>query len=100
MPGYVIAQYTVNNPEPLTEYTAKVRPTIAAHQGRVLVADGDVDLREGALPGQRTVVLEFPSKKAAQGWYDSPEYQAILPLRVNNSTGCLTIVDGFVPPAS
>ena len=100
MPGYVITQYTVTNPDPLVEYSGKVRATIAAHKGRLLVADSDADLREGTQPGQRTVVLEFPSKEAAQGWYDSPEYQAIVALRADNSTGCLTIVDGFVPPTS
>ena len=27
------------------------------------------------------VVLRFPSIQAAHGWHDSPEYQALIPLR-------------------
>jgi uncharacterized protein (DUF1330 family) len=40
------------------------------------VAGPSGDVREGE-PGVHTVVLRFASKEAAQGWYDSPEYQAI-----------------------
>jgi uncharacterized protein (DUF1330 family) len=44
------------------------------------------------------VVLRFPSKEAAQGWYDSPEYQAVVHLRTDNSRGTLVICDEFVMP--
>ena len=33
--------------------------------------------------------------EAARAWYNSPEYQAILPIRLANSEGCFTIVDGY-----
>ncbi|MBT7542087.1 MAG: DUF1330 domain-containing protein, partial [Gammaproteobacteria bacterium] len=36
------------------------------------------------------VVLEFPDNQALQGWYDSPEYQEIHPLRADNSEGHVT----------
>ena len=55
------------------------------------------DVREGE-PGVHTVVLRFASKEAAQGWYDSPEYQAIIHLRTDNSRGSLVICDEFVRP--
>jgi uncharacterized protein (DUF1330 family) len=41
------------------------------------------------------VVIEFPSREAAEAWYHSPEYQAILPHRKANSEGHIAIVDGF-----
>jgi len=40
------------------------------------------------------VVLAWPDRAAAERWYNSPEYQAILPIRLANSTGVMTIVDG------
>ena len=36
---------------------------------------------EGAWHGTRTVILEFDSPDAARAWYNSPEYQAAIPLR-------------------
>ncbi len=45
--------------------------------------------------GNRRVVIEFASREAAETWYNSPEYQAILPDRINNSEGHIAIVDGF-----
>ena len=40
-------------------------------------------------------MLEFPDKAAAVGFYNSPEYQEILPLRLANAEGSVAIVDGF-----
>ena len=46
-----------------------------------------------ALPS-RTVVLEFPSVKAAKAWYNSSEYQEIIGIRHANATGFAQIVEG------
>jgi uncharacterized protein (DUF1330 family) len=40
------------------------------------------------------VIVEFPSREAAERWYRSPECQKILPLRLKSGTGNLVIVDG------
>jgi uncharacterized protein (DUF1330 family) len=44
------------------------------------------------------VVLEFDSPAQAMTWYNSPEYQAILPHRLRNTTGRAICVAG-APPA-
>ncbi len=41
--------------------------------------------------------MEFPNITAAQNWYNSPEYQRILHLRVNNVISDLILVDGVSP---
>ena len=41
-------------------------------------------------PEHLSVVLRFPDMAALRGWYDSPEYQKILPLRTDNSEGIVT----------
>ena len=48
---------------------------------------------EGA-PPKRIVVIEFPDKRAAEGFYRSPDYQEILPLRQRCSIGRFFIVEG------
>jgi uncharacterized protein (DUF1330 family) len=45
------------------------------------------------------VVLRFPSQDAAQGGYHSPEYQAVVNPRADNSRGTLVICDEFVMPS-
>jgi uncharacterized protein (DUF1330 family) len=50
---------------------------------------------DGHVSPARHVVIEFPSREQAQAWYDSADYQSILPLRLNNSTGYLALVDGM-----
>jgi hypothetical protein len=48
-------------------------------------------VHEGEWPFQRFVVVEFPSREAAEAWYRSPAYQKILPLRLKSCTGNLVI---------
>lgn len=40
------------------------------------------------------VVIEFPDGASAAAWYDSPGYQEILPLRVDNSTSIAALLEG------
>ena len=46
------------------------------------------------MAGARLVVIEFPSRAAAEGWYKSEMYQKIIALRHKSSVGNLVIVDG------
>lgn len=95
MAGYVIVDVDVRDPEGYTAYTGQVPATVAAYGGRFIVRGGPYETREGNWQPQRIVVLEFPDIAAARAWYDSPEYQAILPIRQANShCNFLTIVDG------
>ena len=55
---------------------------------------GDMEVREGTWPG-RTVVIEFSDLAAARAWYNSAEYQEILPFRLASSRGEAILVDGF-----
>lgn len=98
MAAYFIAKYNVTNPEGFAAYGAAVRPTFAGHDVEFVAVDPASDAIEGS-PYQTTVVLKFPSKEAALGWYNSPEYQAIKHLRIDNTEGDAVLVEGFAPPA-
>ncbi|MDP5334457.1 MAG: DUF1330 domain-containing protein, partial [Paracoccaceae bacterium] len=37
----------------------------------------------------------FPTREQALAWYNSPEYQAILPIALRSSRRDLVIVDGI-----
>ena len=98
MAAYVIAQMTVHDLALYREYAAKVPATVAAHGGRFLVAADSADVREGEQPYPRTVIGEFPTLEAAQRWYESPEYQALAPLRQAAANGTVFMVEGFSVP--
>jgi uncharacterized protein (DUF1330 family) len=97
MSVYVIAQGKIENRGLLDQYGAKVGPTIKAHQGRIVAFDEEPEVVEGSIEHPRTVILEFPSMTAFHAWYDSPEYQEILPLRLKSTPGTLIIAKGFTP---
>lgn len=92
--GYVIGQMLITDPEQYEKYRAHVMETVLAHGGEFLVRGGPQEVIEGTPPGPRSVVLRFRSVDAAHGWYNSPEYQQIVPLRQGASNGALTIVQG------
>lgn len=99
MPAYVVASVEVTDPEAYQAYTAQVLGTLERHGGRFLVRGGNLESLEGGeWFDSRLVIIEFPDKQAAQRWYASDEYQRILPIRQQNSTGKLVLVDGYVPP--
>jgi len=92
--GYVIAQITVTDPETYPKYVAMVQPTIDHFGGRFLVRGGRAESHEGTPPGDRNVVIEFPSYEAAVGWYHSDVYAEAKALRQLASTSVQTIVEG------
>jgi len=71
---------------------------IARFGGRYHVRGGAAQLLEGpGGPARRVVVVEFDSPERLMEFYNSPEYQAILPHRLNNSTGRVLCVTGIEP---
>jgi uncharacterized protein (DUF1330 family) len=94
MPAYFVAELEVTNPAGYEPYRAAVPGTIAQYGGRYLSRGAATELLEGGPEPKRIVILEFADAAAVKRWYDSPEYQKILPLRLANSTGRAFIVEG------
>jgi uncharacterized protein (DUF1330 family) len=95
MPAYFVAELDVTNPTGMEPYRAAVPATIAQYGGRYLSRGGAIELIEGGPEPKRIVILEFADAAAVKRWYNSPEYQKILPLRLDNSTGRAFIVEGI-----
>lgn len=75
------------------DYLEQVEATVRPYGGKWL-ANGEVTVVEGAWPGL-VVLMEFPDRDAVERWYNSPEYQAILPLRVNNAISDIVLIDSL-----
>jgi uncharacterized protein (DUF1330 family) len=91
--AYVIAEIEVTNPDGYAEYAPLANASVLRHGGRFVVRGGPSEVIEGDWAG-RIVVLEFESLDAARAWYDSEDYQACLPLRLQNSKGRMIAVEG------
>ena len=94
MPAYFIAELDTTNQAGMDPYRAAVPATIAQYGGRYLTRGGATELIEGGPEPKRIVILEFADNAAVKRWYNSPEYQKILPMRLDNSTGRAFIVEG------
>ncbi|NMO49934.1 DUF1330 domain-containing protein [Actinoplanes sp. TBRC 11911] len=77
------------------DYLEQVEDTARPYGGKWL-AMGDVEVIEGAWPGT-AILMEFPDRTAADTWYHSSEYQAILPLRLTSAVSDIVLIDS---PAS
>jgi uncharacterized protein (DUF1330 family) len=95
---YVIAQMSVHDVAKYGQYGAGVPATIGRYGGKILVAN-DIEVKEGSPAYPRTVMGEFPDMESARKWYESPEYQALIPLRQAGSNGVLFMVEGLTMPS-
>ena len=94
MPAYFVVELETTNAAGMEPYRAAVPSTIAQYGGRFLTRGGATELIEGGPEPKRIVILEFADAAALKRWYNSPEYQKILPGRLANSTGRAFIVEG------
>ena len=94
MAAYLIANVDVHDTDAYEAYRSRTGDIVKRHRGRFIVRGGNVQLLEGESGVHRLVVIEFPDVGAARGFYDSPEYQAIIPLRTGVSDATLFIAEG------
>ena len=94
MTAYVIAAETVTDEAMFDEYRKQVPATLTPFGGKFVVRGGKVTVHEGEWPHPRTVIIEFPSRAQAEGWYKSADYQKIIQLRRKSSVGNFVIIDG------
>jgi uncharacterized protein (DUF1330 family) len=77
----------------IVEYLQRIDATLQPFDGHFIVHGGQPDVLEGTSPGT-LIVIEFPDRAAAEQWYASSDYQAILPLRTDNADGTVFLIDG------
>ncbi|CAD5278646.1 conserved hypothetical protein [Bosea sp. 62] len=77
----------------IVDYIKRIDETLVPFGGRFLIHGVTPEVMEGPWEGD-LVVIAFPDRDAAHGWYASPAYQAILPLRTRNSRSAAIIVAG------
>ena len=94
MSCYFIARITVHDPVGYGRYLEGTDAALARWGATVLAVDESAIVLEGAWPGTRTVLIEFPDEASASGWYASAEYRAIARHRWSSSEGDAVLVHG------
>jgi uncharacterized protein (DUF1330 family) len=92
-PAYVVAEVAIHDPDAFArDYAPKVAGTLEPYGGRFLTS-GKLTALEGSIP-QRFVIIAFDSVEKARAWYDSQDYQQLVPIRQKTSTSTLFIAEG------
>jgi uncharacterized protein (DUF1330 family) len=95
MKAYLIAVETVHDDAMFADYRKRVGSTVKPFGGQFIAAGGKLTVLEGQWQHPGTVIIEFPSRESAEGWYSSAEYQEIIDLRLKSTNGTLVILDGI-----
>jgi uncharacterized protein (DUF1330 family) len=100
-PAYVIAEVEkdptkIEDPAASRRYAEEAPKSLAPFNGQYLVraGGGKIQALEGEAPKGYIVVLGFESLEKARGWYNSPAYEAIKPIRQNSTKSRIFIVEG------
>jgi len=92
--GYWIAHVDVSDMDTYRKYMAGIQGPLAKYGARYLVRAGAISHAEGGSRA-RTVIIEFPTFKAATDCYLSPEYQEIRKIRLGVAEADVLVIEGY-----
>ena len=81
MSAICVGQIRVKDAEAWEQYRSRVGATITQYGGTILFRGQQARLFSGAMSHEKVVALQFENIDAANRWHDSPEYQALIPIR-------------------
>ena len=97
-PAYFMVQVKAKNLEELSVRYAQAAIASLIKMGGQMIAGSPVStVLEGKWDGSWAAILKFPSMEMAQAWYNSPEYQPLKELRINELTegGQILLLEGM-----
>jgi uncharacterized protein (DUF1330 family) len=96
MATYLIVDTLLDKPELYEEYKLKAKPLVEQYGGEYLARGGQLTLRETDLwSPTRMVLIRFPDADTANRFYDSAEYQAILPISRQSARRTMIMLEGI-----
>lgn len=78
--AFVVIDLTVKDPEKMKQYGQIAKKLIAENGGK-FIANSEVEVLYGHSGFKLKAIVEFPDAESAKAWYNSPEYQKIIPTR-------------------
>jgi len=92
--AYVIGHITVKDAEKWNEYRNQVPATLEPWGAELVLRGKLASILAGEHTHTDTVVIRFPDMEAINGWYASPAYQSLIPLRKKAAEIVLLSYDG------
>jgi uncharacterized protein (DUF1330 family) len=96
-PAYLIAHVQVTDPEGWKQYVTALPGTLAPYHVKTLARAPAVAVDASTPPGGSTVILAFNSMDDLKAWWNSPAYQAIIPLREKSAKTIAYALPGMPP---
>lgn len=81
MSAFVIAQVTVKDAEKFQQYAEQSGATFAPFGGEISTKGKFAGTLTGDQNHDAVAIIKFPTMEKLEGWYNSPAYQNIIPLR-------------------
>lgn len=79
--AYLVGTITVKSPQKWADYTRQVPGTLGPWGAELVFRGKQAAALAGTSPHADIVVIRFPDVAAVNGWFSSPAYQALIPLR-------------------
>lgn len=95
MAAYLLVDTLLDNPERYEDYKVVARPIVEKYGGEYLARGGEMSVKEADLwSPSRLVLVRFPDAAAAHRFYESAEYQAVLPISKESARRTAVIFEG------
>jgi uncharacterized protein (DUF1330 family) len=95
MKYYAVAEVDVTGPGWVRDYVTNVTPMVERHGGRYLARTSKLQKLEGERePPQTFLIIEWPSREAADAFYESEEYRPYRQRRRDGARNEFTLVAG------
>ncbi len=96
MATYLIVDTLLDKPELYEAYKLQAKPLVEKFGGEYLARGGQLTLRETDLwSPSRMVLVRFPDAASANAFYDSEQYQAILPISRQSARRTMIMLEGL-----
>jgi uncharacterized protein (DUF1330 family) len=95
MTVYAIIQLKLTDRAAYDRYQARFFEVFKKFAGRLLSADDNPAILEGAWDRDKVVLMSFPDKVAFHAWANSPEYREIAKDRKAGAQAVVLLVKGF-----
>jgi uncharacterized protein (DUF1330 family) len=93
MPVYIVSRVDISDMERMKGYMAAAPETVERHGGRYIVRSGNIETIEGDTSCDRVVILEFPTREQALGWYNSQDYLPLRDIRWESAKASILMVE-------
>jgi uncharacterized protein (DUF1330 family) len=96
-PAFLIGHVQVTDPDVWKQYITALRTTLEPYHVKTLARAPAVALDGSMPPDGTTVILAFNSMDDLKTFWNSPDYQAIIPLRDKSAKSVIYALPGLPP---